>query len=105
MESIRIATDSWWVEVMLAERFLDRLRGIRGVPPGQGIALRSRAIHTFGLDHCLGAFGVDGTGTVVAVDSLTPNRLFYFRGARLVVELPAGSVLPAQGETVAISHV
>jgi hypothetical protein len=105
MESIRVSGESWpGVEVSYASGFLERLRGIKGVPAGRGIALRKRAIHTFGLSEALSAFGVDGAGTVVTVKTLRPNRLFYFRRSHLIFELREGEDLPLPGTTVWISR-
>lgn len=89
----------------MAETFWDRLRGIKKIPDGSGVALRSRAIHTVGLEKPFGAFGLDQTGTVVTVKTLAPNRFFYFRDADLVVELPEESELPPEGATIRVSHV
>jgi hypothetical protein len=105
MESIRVSGESWeGVEVCLASGFLERLKGIKGVPAGRGIALRNRAIHTFGMSETLAAFGVDRAGTVVSVRTLLPNRLFYFRRSHLTFELPDGADLPGLGTKVSISR-
>lgn len=101
-----ISAESWVSpQVWVATTFWDRLKGIKGAPTDSGIALRSRAIHTVGVDYPLGAFGIDRAGTVVEVKMLTPNRFFYFRGASVVVELPEGSELPREGATVSITYV
>ena len=92
----------WRVEV--AGSWLSRLRGLigrRGLGPGEGLYLPgTNSIHMlfmrFAID-CLfvGAPRTDGSRQVVAVrERLAPwtGVVWWVRGARGVVELPAGSL-------------
>ena len=79
-----------------AESPFQRMRGLlgrRSLEPGEGILLRpAGSIHTAFMRFAIDAVFVDREGTVVrVVDSIPPWRTAGARGAKAVVELPAGS--------------
>ncbi len=81
---------------LLAERSLQRLRGLLGrsaLPPGAGLLLRPCAsVHTLFLHHPIDVVFLDsGAGVLRIVPALRPWRAAAERGARSVLELPAGS--------------
>ena len=80
---------------LLAETPLTRLKGLLGrreLPPGEGLLLRpASSIHMFFMRFAIDAVWVDGELTVLKISSeLAPWRTAACRGARGVVELPAG---------------
>lgn len=83
-----------------AESFLDRLMGMRSTSGREGVMLRTRSVHTFGLDEPIGVFCTNSNGTVVETRTLQPNRIAVFRRAAKVIELPHGRELPAVGSLV-----
>ena len=84
-EDVRVAR-SWWA----------RLRGLMLSPPmprGQGLLIeRCRSIHTHFMRFAMDALFLDEEGSAVAVvKEMRPWRIGrYYRGARDVLELPAG---------------
>jgi uncharacterized protein len=82
-------------ECLVAATPLTRLRGLLGrksLPSGQGILLRpASSIHTFFMRFAIDAVFLDDELRVVAIASdLRPWRAAGKRGARAVLELPAG---------------
>ena len=80
---------------VLADRPLSRLRGLMGrraLARGHGLLLRpSPSIHTCFMRFPIDAVFLDGEGRVVAVHArLRAWRFAARRGARSVLELPAG---------------
>jgi uncharacterized protein len=80
---------------LLAETPLARLRGLlgrNGLPPGEGLLLKpAGSIHTAFMRFAIDAVFLDRGNTVVKVASaLRPWRTAACRGARSVLELPAG---------------
>lgn len=81
-----------------ANTFIARLRGLigrRSLFPGQGLILEpEQSIHSFFMRFPFDAVFVDKSGRVVRlIERMRPNRLGpYVRHARLVVELPAGTI-------------
>ena len=75
---------------------LERLRGLALLPavePGEALLLRRcRSIHTVGMRFALDLVWLDADGRPIRVDrDVRPNRMRSCRGARHVVERPAGS--------------
>ena len=82
-------------ECLVAATPFARMRGLlgrRSLPSGQGILLRPAAsIHTFFMRFAIDAVFLDGDLQVVSIASdLRPWRTAGKRGARAVLELPAG---------------
>jgi uncharacterized membrane protein (UPF0127 family) len=82
-------------ECLVAATPFTRLRGLLGrksLPSGQGILLRPAAsIHTFFMRFAIDAVFLDEELRVVAIAAdLRPWRAAGKRGARAVLELPAG---------------
>lgn len=71
-----------------------RMRGLIGkeeVPPGGGMAFRSKQIHTFGMRVPVDAVHVSRSGTILRVSTLQPGSLGPFvPRARWILELGAG---------------
>lgn len=82
-------------ECLVAATPLARMRGLlgrRSLPSGEGILLRPAAsIHTFFMRFSIDAVFLDDDLRVVAISrDLRPWRAASKRGARAVLELPAG---------------
>jgi hypothetical protein len=82
-------------ECLVAATPFTRLRGLLGrksLPSGQGILLRpAGSIHTFFMRFAIDAVFLDDELRVVAIAAdLRPWRAAGKRGARAVLELPAG---------------
>jgi hypothetical protein len=82
-------------ECLVAATPFTRLRGLLGrksLPSGQGILLRpAGSIHTFFMRFAIDAVFLDEELRVVAIAAdLRPWRAAGKRGARAVLELPAG---------------
>ena len=80
---------------------LDEARGVRGrmrgligqdsIPPGRGMALRSKQVHTFGMKIPIDALYVSRRGTLIKVATLAPGSLGPFvPRARWILEVGAG---------------
>lgn len=87
----------------MAESFFERYQGIRHRSVVGGVVLRTSAVHTIGLPVALEMIALDRHRKVIDTRTLLPNRLAWFRGARYVVELQVGSVLPELGSEVHFS--
>lgn len=59
---------------------------------GPGLLIpRCAGVHTFGMRFELDVFFLDGSGRVIAVHRrVPPRRVLWQRGARAVLEIPAG---------------
>ena len=84
-----------------AESPLQRMRGLLGrssLAPGQGILLRpAGSIHTAFMRFPIDAVFVDGEGRVLKIaGSIPPWRTAAAKGAKAVVELPAGAAASVQ---------
>jgi uncharacterized membrane protein (UPF0127 family) len=98
LPQIALASDDGTVvceRCLLAETPLARVRGLLGrkaLPSGEGLLLRpAGSIHTAFMRFAIDAVFLDGTDRVVKVASaLGPWRAAACRGARAVLELPAG---------------
>jgi uncharacterized protein len=98
LPEIALANDDGTVvceRCLLAETPLARMRGLlgrSGLPVGEGLLLRPAAsIHTGFMKFPIDAVFLDSTDRVLKVASeLDPWRMASCRGARAVLELPAG---------------
>jgi uncharacterized membrane protein (UPF0127 family) len=92
----------------LAVTFWSRLIGLqfrKSLPSGSGLLLAPcNSVHTFFLRFPIDVVAVDRIGCVLQVcRGLKPWRLVLpIRGARAIVELPAGDVSVAVGDTLSI---
>ena len=80
---------------VVADSPVSRMRGLLGrseLRPGEGLLLRpASAIHTCFMRFPIDAVFLDGTLRVLGIsDELRPWRAASRRGARAVLELPAG---------------
>ena len=84
--------------VRVADTFFTRLRGLLGtakLPAGQALLLKPcDSVHTIGMRYPIDLIFLDVGGRVLKVAaSLKPLRAMRCAGSRMVLELPAGTVL------------
>lgn len=97
--TISVRTESGVVlcaRCVVADTPLRRLRGLLGrrrLARGEGMLLRpASSIHTCGMRFAIDAVFLDGEDRVLrVVEDMRPWRLASCRGARSVLELPAGT--------------
>jgi uncharacterized protein len=82
-------------ECVVADSPVSRMRGLLGrseLRPGEGLLLRpASSVHTFFMRFPIDAVFLDGGLRVLGIsDELRPWRAASRRGARAVLELPAG---------------
>jgi uncharacterized membrane protein (UPF0127 family) len=105
MRRVQLSTADWSAGGYLAAGFVDRLLGIRRVPPGKAIVLPTRSVHSFGQRDPIEIVGLDGAMRVVATRTLKPRRIGVLPSARMIIELPAGSRVPSLSDLVEMSDV
>ncbi|MEX0797295.1 MAG: hypothetical protein WEB67_03300 [Acidimicrobiia bacterium] len=106
MKNVGLRAGSWSVEgLLLTESFFERFRGVNLSAARHGIVIRRSAVHTMGMSQAIETIAVDRQGRVVEVRTLAPNRFAWFRGARYLVELPAGTAVPEVGSLVEVADV
>jgi len=104
MQQIELATGDGPVDAYLAHTFADRFFGTTRLPSGSVLVLRARSVHSFGMRDPIEIVGLDAGMKVVAIRTLRPNRIALIASARLIMELPGGSSLPAVDDLVSINH-
>ena len=82
--------------VLFADTFYQRWKGLRPRPAGQGLLMRGRSVHGFGMKEPLFIVGLDAGGRVVGVRVLFPRRFASIPGARHILELPIDAEVPPQ---------
>lgn len=86
--------------VILADRYFLRLRGLIGrrLSPGEGLLLvPCNQIHTFWMGYPIDVIYLDAMGRALRVDAAVPpgKSCALVRGAKQVLELPAGAAAEA----------
>lgn len=81
----------------MASSFSERLLGIHGVGPEEGVLLPVRSVHGFTLRAPLWAVGLDHSLTVVGARVLRRGRLVGWRQAACILELPRWRNAPVPG--------
>ena len=105
MEVVRLRTENWeFADVLVPERFGERLRGLRSFGPDTALLLRSRSVHGFGLGFSFAAVGIDRLRRVQRVEIVEPGSMALFPRARWILELPPDSPLPRVGDAVEVAR-
>lgn len=65
--------------------------------------LRTKSVHTFGMDRAITMFALDHRSRVIVARSLRPNRVVFYRRATAIVELPVEADPPPLFAEVVIS--
>lgn len=87
-------------ETLRTENMLERMRGLLARPPlqpGQGMLIEPcAAVHAVGMHYVLDLAFLSRAGRIEKlVPGLLPWRMAACRGARMVLELPAGAIAAA----------
>lgn len=89
MTSVQLSASNWrGATVVVAETFLERLLGFRSKKAVNGVMLRSKSVHTFGMEETINVFAMDRDHRVIASRRISPNRMVFYRRASAIVELP-----------------
>lgn len=96
-------------EALRTAGMFERMRGLLGRPPlraGQGLLIEPcAAVHAVGMTYALDLAFLSRSGRIEKlVPGLRPWRMAGCRGARMVLELPAGAIAAAGlevGQTLA----
>jgi uncharacterized membrane protein (UPF0127 family) len=82
------------IQLIEAQGFLGKVQGLlgqAGLPPGYGVLLRTKEVHTLGMRFAIDAVYLSRTGTVLRVDTLPPGRIGpVILRARWILEIAAG---------------
>ena len=104
----RVALLGWSSEsgsVGYARSFRERWRGLKGMPEGSAILMKTRSVHGFGVKAPFRAVGLTSTFEVVKTREVKPWRVVNFTGCRYVLELPIDVEPPLTGETLEMRSV
>jgi hypothetical protein len=88
-----------------ARSFRERRRGLKGLPEGSAILMKTRSVHGFGVKAPFRAVGLTKTFEVVKIHEVIPWRVVNFPGCRYVLELPMDVEPPLTGETLEMRSV
>jgi len=98
VDRVTLVTEGWASDhVFEARSFLQRWRGLKGLPDGSRLLLAARSVHGFGLrgPHLVAAIGGDMKVSEVRV--LEPGRVLSFPRARFILEMPMDGTPPPVG--------
>ena len=81
------------------------LLGRRRLQPGEALILPgARQVHTFGMTYPIDVVYCDGSGRVLQVDTMRPNRIGRFVWkARCAIEVTAGAACVEPGEELFVT--
>lgn len=104
MQIVRLSSEDWAFEsVMLARGFLEHLRGLRMVEPGNALLLATSSVHAIGIARPFRAVGLSDDYVVMDVKTLRPWSVVRFRTCRYVLELPLDIAPPELGSRLEVS--
>lgn len=97
MEWGTFATDGWSSPpVWVARTFRQQWKGLTPRAAGQGMLIRGRSVHGFGMRESLLVVGLDDRRCVIGSRILFPRRVVWIRRAKHILELEVG-LPPPQG--------
>lgn len=106
MKSVFLSSENWSYErVWHARGFLERLRGMKMVGPGQAVLLETSSVHAIGVKHAFRAVGLSHDYVVMRIVTVRPWSIVSFPGCRYVVELPLEIDPPPVGARLEVSSV
>jgi hypothetical protein len=93
---VEIFGDGWESgPVLVAERFAERLRGLRGRGVETSMLIRGWTVHGFGIRRSCVVVALDESFRVLSSQILRPRRVVVAPGAAFMLELPASASPPA----------
>ena len=82
------------VRLLEARGILGKIQGLLGqadLPPGHGVLLRTKEVHTLGMRFAIDAVYLSRRGVVLRVDTMPPGRIGpVVLRARWILEMRAG---------------
>lgn len=98
MDRVTLVTEGWASgRVFAAGSFLEKWRGVKGLPEGSRLILAARSVHGFGLKGPLLVAAMDDDMRVTDVQVLEPGRVLTFPRARFILEMPIEGDPPPVG--------
>jgi hypothetical protein len=88
-----------------AHTFWQRWRGLKDLPAGASVLIRTSSVHGFGVGTPFQAVGLTARFQVRAAQVVKPGRIAKFPGCRYVLELPLGAEAPAPGVMLELRRV
>lgn len=106
MKTFRLSSQDWSHEpVMAARGFLEHLRGMKVLEPGDALLLEGSSVHAIGMTRPLRAVGLSDDYVVMDVKTLRPWTAVRFPGSSYVLELPLDLDPPAVGSRLELRSV
>lgn len=103
MDRVTLVTEGWASDgVFAASSFLERWRGVKGLPDGSRLLLTARSVHGFGLKSPLLVAAIGGDMRVSDVEILRPGRVLSYPRARFILEMPLEGTPPPVGSVLEI---
>ncbi|MBU1226614.1 MAG: hypothetical protein KJ698_05325 [Actinobacteria bacterium] len=101
--AVVLTAGCWRSAPLLVPRgFRQRLAGMRGVPPGWGVLLRTASVHTFGMRRPVVVIGISGSGGVRWARPMPPGRVVFDPGSTWIAELPGAAAGPPSGPALRV---
>ena len=101
MDRVTLVTEGWAsYRVFAARSFLEKWRGVKGLPDGSRLLLATRSVHGFGLKSPLLVAAIGGDMKVSDVQVLEPGRVLFYPRARFILEMPIDGTLPPVGSVL-----
>ncbi|MEE8405658.1 MAG: hypothetical protein V3S32_00745 [Acidimicrobiia bacterium] len=88
-----------------ARTFRQRWRGLKGLPPGASVLIKTSSVHGFAVGTPFRAVGLTARFKVAATQVVKPGRIAKFPGCRYVLELPLGAEAPEPGVILELRSV
>ncbi len=88
-----------------ARTFWQRWRGLKGLPAGASVLIRTSSVHGFGVGTPFRAVGLTARFQVSATQVVEPGRIAKFLGCRYVLELPLAAEAPEPGVMLEVRSV
>ncbi|MEE9176820.1 MAG: hypothetical protein V3U46_00145 [Acidimicrobiia bacterium] len=88
-----------------ARTFWQRWRGLKSLPAGAAVLIRTSSVHGFAVGAPFRAVGLTQRFQVAATQVVEPGRVAKFPGCRYVLELPLGAEAPEPGVMLELRRV
>lgn len=103
MKTVEVTVGTWRLgHVLLPETFGERLKGLRGRPPGTAMLLETSSVHGIGMREAFRAVGITGTMQVGETRMVAPGQVVRIPGCRYILELPSDIEPPLTGQAVEV---
>ncbi len=104
MRIIELGSGEWQSgQVLVAESFWQRLRGLIARPPDTAILIPGRSVHGIGMTRPCRVVALDRRYRVLAVRVLRPGRVVSVPGTSRILELPESIPPPPLAATLGVT--